>query len=153
MLATASNGLIIGFGVGTDEGARRMASTEGIDIRNYDVIYNVVDDIEKALKGLLEPEYVEVIDGYAEVRPVFSSTKGAQVAGLYVLDGKISRNSSVRVRRGEEVITDTTVSSLRRFKDDVREVATGYECGVGVKDFDNFQVGDLLEFYRMDKAA
>ncbi len=153
MLATASNGLIIGFGVGIDEGARRLASTEGVDIRNYDVIYNVVDDVEKALKGLLEPEYVEVIDGHAEVRAVFSSTKGAQVAGLYVLDGKISRNSSVRVRRGEEVIADTTVSSLRRFKDDVREVAAGYECGIGVKDFADFQVGDLLEFYRMDKAA
>ncbi len=153
MLATASNGLIIGFGVGIDEGARRLASTEGIDIRSYDVIYNVIDDVEKALKGLLEPEYVEVIDGHAEVRAVFSATKGAQVAGLYVLDGKISRNSSVRVRRGEEVIADTTVGSLRRFKDDVREVAAGYECGIGVKDFGDFQVGDLLEFYRMDKAA
>jgi translation initiation factor IF-2 len=75
------------------------------------------------------------------------------VAGIYVLDGKVSRNSSVRVRRGEEVISDTTVSSLRRFKDDVREVATGYECGISVKDFDNFQVGDLLEFYRIDKVA
>lgn len=153
MLAAASNGLIIGFGVGTDEGARRLASTEGVDIRHYDVIYNVVDDVAKALKGLLEPEYVEVIDGHAEVRAVFSATKGAQVAGLYVLDGKISRNSSVRVRRGEEVIADTTVSSLRRFKDDVREVAAGYECGVAVKDFSDFQVGDRLEFYRMDKAA
>jgi translation initiation factor IF-2 len=152
MLATASNGLVIGFGVGIDEGARRLASTEGIDIRSYDVIYNVVDDVEKALKGLLEPEYVEVIDGHAEVRAVFSATKGAQVAGLYVLDGKISRNSSVRVRRGEEVIADTTVGSLRRFKDDVREVAAGYECGIGVKDFGNFQVGDHLEFYRMDKV-
>ena len=153
MLATASHGLIIGFGVGTDEGARRQASTEGIDIRHYDVIYNVVDDVEKALKGLLEPELVEVIEGHAEVRAVFSAIKGVQVAGIYVLDGKVSRNSSVRVRRGEEVISDTTVSSLRRFKDDVREVATGYECGISVKDFDNFQVGDLLEFYRIDKAA
>ena len=153
MLATASHGLIIGFGVGTDEGARRQASTEGIDIRHYDVIYNVVDDVEKALKGLLEPELVEVIEGHAEVRAVFSAVKGVQVAGIYVLDGKVSRNSSVRVRRGEEVISDTTVSSLRRFKDDVREVATGYECGISVKDFDNFQVGDLLEFYRIDKAA
>ena len=153
MLATASNGLIIGFGVGTDEGARRLASTEGIDIRHYDVIYNVVDDVEKALKGLLEPELVEVIEGHAEVRAVFSAPKGVQVAGIYVLDGKVSRNSSVRVRRGEEVISDTTVSSLRRFKDDVREVATGYECGIGVKDFDNLQVGDQLEFYRIDKAA
>ncbi len=153
MLATASHGLIIGFGVGTDEGARRQASTESIDIRHYDVIYNVVDDVEKALKGLLEPELVEVIEGHAEVRAVFSAIKGVQVAGIYVLDGKVSRNSSVRVRRGEEVISDTTVSSLRRFKDDVREVATGYECGISVKDFDNFQVGDLLEFYRIDKAA
>ena len=153
MLATASHGLIIGFGVGTDEAARRQASTEGIDIRHYDVIYNVVDDVEKALKGLLEPELVEVIEGHAEVRAVFSAVKGVQVAGIYVLDGKVSRNSSVRVRRGEEVISDTTVSSLRRFKDDVREVATGYECGISVKDFDNFQVGDLLEFYRIDKAA
>ncbi|MQY72994.1 MAG: translation initiation factor IF-2 [Dehalococcoidia bacterium] len=153
MLATASHGLIIGFGVGTDEGARRQASTEGIDIRHYDVIYNVVDDVEKALKGLLEPELVEVIEGHAEVRAVFSAPKGVQVAGIYVLDGKVSRNSSVRVRRGEEVISDTAVSSLRRFKDDVREVATGYECGISVKDFDNFQVGDLLEFYRIDKVA
>jgi len=153
MLATASHGLIIGFGVGTDEAARRQASTEGIDIRHYDVIYNVVDDVEKALKGLLEPELVEVIEGHAEVRAVFSAPKGVQVAGIYVLDGKVSRNSSVRVRRGEEVISDTTVSSLRRFKDDVREVATGYECGISVKDFDNFQVGDLLEFYRIDKVA
>jgi len=153
MLATASHGLIIGFGVGTDEAARRQASTEGIDIRHYDVIYNVVDDVEKALKGLLEPELVEVIEGHAEVRAVFSAVKGVQVAGIYVLDGKVSRNSSVRVRRGEEVISDTTVSSLRRFKDDVREVATGYECGISVKDFDNFQAGDLLEFYRIDKVA
>ena len=153
MLATASNGLIIGFGVGTDEAARRQASTEGIDIRHYDVIYNMVDDVEKALKGLLEPELVEVIEGHAEIRAVFSAPKGVQVAGIYVLDGKVSRNSSVRVRRGEEIISDTAVSSLRRFKDDVREVATGYECGISVKDFDNFQVGDLLEFYRIDKAA
>jgi len=153
MLATASNGLIVGFGVGTDEGARRLAGTEGVDIRQYDVIYNVVDDVEKALKGLLEPKLVEVTEGHAEIRAVFSAPKGAQVAGVYVLDGKVSRNSSVRVRRGEEVISDTAVGSLRRFKDDVREVATGYECGIGLKDFGDFQVGDLLEFYRIDKAA
>jgi len=153
MLAAASNGLIIGFGVSTDEGARRLAGTESVDIRHYDVIYNVVDDVEKALKGLLEPELVEVTEGHAEVRAVFSAGKGAQVAGIYVLDGKISRNSSVRVHRGEAVISATAVSSLRRFKDDVREVAAGYECGIGFKDFGDFQVGDLLEFYRIDKAA
>jgi len=153
MLATASSGLIIGFGVDSDEGARRQASIEGVDIRHYNVIYNVVDDVEKALKGLLEPELVEVIEGRAEVRAVFSAPKGVQVAGLYVLDGKISRNSLVRVHRGEEIISDTTVSSLKRFKDDVREVAAGYECGIGVKDFHDFQVGDVLEFYRIDKSA
>jgi translation initiation factor IF-2 len=153
MLAAASNGLIVGFGVSADEAARRLASTEGVDIRQYDVIYNVVDDVEKALKGLLEPELVEVIEGHAEIRAVFSAPKGAQVAGVYVLDGKVSRNSSARVRRGEEVISDTAVSSLRRFKDDVREVATGYECGISLKDFGDFQVGDLLEFYRIDKVA
>ncbi len=153
MLAAASNGLIIGFGVGTDEGARRLASTEGVDIRHYDVIYSVIDDVEKALKGLLEPELIEVIEGHAEVRAVFSAAKGVQVAGVYILDGKVSRSSSVRVRRGEEVISDTAVSSLRRFKDDVREVAAGFECGIGVKDFSDFKVGDRLEFYRIDKAA
>ena len=153
MLATASSGLIIGFGVDSDEGARRQANVERVDIRHYNVIYNVVDDVEKALKGLLEPELVEVIEGRAEVRAVFSAPKGVQVAGLYVLDGKISRNSSVRVHRGEEIISDTTVSSLKRFKDDVREVAAGYECGIGVKDFHDFQVGDVLEFYRIDKSA
>jgi translation initiation factor IF-2 len=153
MLATASSGLIIGFGVDSDEGARRLANVERVDIRHYNVIYNVVDDVEKALKGLLEPELIEVIEGRAEVRAVFSAPKGVQVAGLYVLDGKISRNSSVRVHRGEEIISDTTVSSLKRFKDDVREVAAGYECGVGVKDFHDFQVGDVLEFYRIDKSA
>jgi translation initiation factor IF-2 len=153
MLATASNGLIIGFGVITEEGARRLASAEGIDIRNYDVIYNLIDDVDKALKGLLEPSYVEVIEGRAEVRAIFPAGKRMQVAGTYVSEGKVSRNASVRVRRGEEIVNESTVSSLRRFKDDVREVAAGYECGIGIKDFNEFQVGDILEFFRMEKAA
>jgi translation initiation factor IF-2 len=152
MLASASNGLVIGFGVSAEEGARRMASVEGVDIRHYDVIYNLIDDVDKALKGLLEPEYIEVIEGRAEVRAVFPA-KGARVAGTYITDGKVSRNSSVRVRRGEEILTESTISSLRRFKDDVREVATGYECGIGIKDFNDIQVGDVLEFFRMDKSA
>jgi translation initiation factor IF-2 len=152
MLASASNGLVIGFGVSAEEGARRMASVEGVDIRHYDVIYNLIDDVDKALKGLLEPEYIEVIEGRAEIRAVFPA-KGARVAGTYITDGKVSRNSSVRVRRGEEILTESTISSLRRFKDDVREVATGYECGIGIKDFNDIQVGDVLEFFRMDKST
>jgi translation initiation factor IF-2 len=153
MLATASNGLIIGFSVITEEGARRLASAEGIDIRHYDVIYNLIDDVEKALKGLLEPSYVEVIEGRAEVRAIFPAGKRMQVAGAYVTEGKVSRNASIRVRRGEEIVHESTVSSLRRFKDDVREVAAGYECGIGIKDLSEFQVGDILEFFKIEKAA
>jgi len=153
MLAVASKGLAIGFGVSTDEGARRLANAEGIDIRNYNVIYELIDDVDKALKGLLEPTYVEVIEGRAEVRAIFSAGKGTQVAGLYVTEGKITRNVSIRIRRGEEVVLESTIGSLRRFKDDVREVTAGYECGIGIKDFSDFQVGDILEFFSVQKAS
>ena len=153
MLAIASKGLVIGFGVNANEGARRLASTKGIDIRYYNVIYNLIDDVAKALKGMLEPTYTEVIEGRAEVRAVFSAGKGAQVAGAYVTEGKIRRGTSVRVRRGEDTLGESTVSSLKRFKDDAREVATGYECGVGIKDFNKFEVGDVLEFYTMEKTS
>ena len=153
MLAAASKGLIIGFGVGSEGGARRLASAEGVDIRYYDVIYNLVDDVDKALKGLLEPSYVEVIVGRAEVRAIFPSVKKTKVAGVYVTEGKISRGISVRVRRQEEVVSESVVSSLRRFKDDVKEVVSGYECGVGIEDFNEFEVGDILEFFRREKAS
>ncbi len=153
MLASASSGLIIGFNVSTSEGARKLASASVVDIRHYNVIYNLADDITKALKGMLEPTYVEVIDGSAEVRAVFSAGKSTKAAGVYVTDGKVTRNTSVRVRRGKEVLADSTVISLKRFKDDAREVAAGYECGVGVKDFNDFEVGDTLEFYRMEKSG
>jgi len=153
MLAIASKGLIIGFGTGVEAGARRLADVEGVDIRYYDVIYNLVDDVSKALKGMLEPTYVEVIDGRAEVRAIFPAGKKEKAAGVYVTEGKISRGISVRVWRQEQVVCESTVSSLRRFKDDVKEVTAGYECGVGIKDFSEFQVGDILEFFRRDKAG
>ena len=153
MLAAASNGLIIGFDVGAGEGARRVAATSGVDIRFYNIIYTLTDDVDKALKGLLEPTYVEVIDGRATVQAVFSAGKGVKAAGVMVNEGKVIRNSSVRVRRGKEILADSTASSLKRFKDDAKEVAAGYECGVGVKDFNDFQVGDVLEFYRMEKSG
>jgi len=153
MLAAASKGLIIGFGVGSEGGARRLASAEGVDIRYYDVIYNLVDDVDKALKGLLEPSYVEVIVGRVEVRAIFPSVKKMKVAGVYVTEGKVSRGISVRVRRQEEVVSESVVSSLRRFKDDVKEVVSGYECGVGIEDFNEFEVGDILEFFRREKAS
>ncbi len=153
MLASASNGLVIGFGVTAGEGARNLAISSGVDIRIYNIIYTLIDDVDKALKGLLEPVYVEVIDGRADVRAVFSGGKGNKVAGCMVTDGKATRNSKVRVRRGKEIVADAIVSSLKRFKDDAKEVAAGYECGVGVKDFNDFKVGDVLEFYRMEKSG
>jgi len=153
MLASASNGLVLGFSVTAGEGARNLAAASGVDIRIYNIIYTLVDDVDKALKGLLEPVFVEVIDGRADVRAVFSGGKGLKAAGCMVTDGKVTRNSKVRVRRGKEIVADSTVSSLKRFKDDAREVAAGYECGVGVKDFNDFKVGDVLEFYRMEKSG
>ncbi len=153
MLASASNGLIIGFNVTAAEGARRLAISTGIDIRFYNIIYNLIDDVDKALKGLLEPKYVEVIEGLADVRAVFPAGKGTKAAGVLVSEGKVTRNISVRVKRGKEIIADSTVSSLKRFKDDVKEVTAGYECGVGIKDFNDFKVGDVLEFYKIERSG
>jgi len=153
MLAIASKGLIIGFGVSSEPGARRLAEVEGVDVRYYNVIYNLVDDVDKALKGMLEPTYIEVIEGRAEVRATFPAGKTGRVAGVYITEGKVSRGVSVKVRRGEQVLAESSVSSLKRFKDDVKEVTAGYEAGVGIEDFSEFQVGDILEFFRMEKAA
>jgi translation initiation factor IF-2 len=153
MLASASNGLIIGFSVTAGEGARHLAVSSGVDIRIYNIIYNLIDDVEKAMKGLLEPTFVEVIEGRAELRAVFPGGKGNKAAGVIVTEGKVTRNDKVRVRRGKEILADSIVSSLKRFKDDAKEVAAGYECGVGVKDFNDFKVGDVLEFYRMEKSG
>ncbi|MDP2931318.1 MAG: translation initiation factor IF-2 [Chloroflexota bacterium] len=153
MLAIASKGLIIGFNVNTEPGAKKLAEVEGIDIRNYDIIYNLIDDVGKALKGMLEPTIVEVIVGRAEVRAVFPVGKTSKVAGVYVTEGKATRDASVRVRRGDKVLAESKVNSLKRFKDDVREVAAGYEAGIGVEGFNDFHVGDVLEFFSKQKSG
>ena len=153
MLAIASKGLIIGFNVDPEAGARRLADTESVSIRRYDIIYNLVNDVDKALKGMLEPSYVEIIDGRAEVRAIFSAGRKEKAAGVYVNEGKITRGVSARVRRGKEVVIESVVSSLKRFKDNVREVSAGYECGVAIEDFNEFQVGDILESFRKEKAG
>ena len=153
MLAIASKGLIIGFNVDSEPGARRLADVEGVGIRHYNIIYNLVDDVDKALKGMLEPSYVEVIDGRAEVRAIFSAGRKEKAAGVYVTEGKATRGVSTRLRRGEQVVVESVVSSLRRFKDNVKEVTAGYECGVVIEDFNEFQVGDILEFFRREKAG
>jgi len=151
-LAIASKGIVIAFNTGVESNAQKLADSESIDIRQYRIIYELIDDVERALKGLREPEFKEVIDGRAQVKEVFPGAKKTQIAGLYVTEGKIRRDSQVRVKRGDKVIADTTVLSLRRFKENVREVAAGYECGIGLNNFNNFQVGDILEFYRKEKV-
>lgn len=153
MLAAASKGVVIGFNADSDTGARRLAESEGVSIRNYDIIYNVVDDIAKALKGMLAPTIVEVIEGRADIRAVFSAGKKAKAAGIYVTEGKITRGSTVRIKRKDKVIAESPVQSLRRFKDDVREVATGYEAGIVLDTFSDFEVADVLEAYRIEKST
>jgi translation initiation factor IF-2 len=151
-LAVASHGLVIGFNNSVDAGARRLADLEGVDIRTYEVIYGLLDDVDKALKGLLEPRSVEVIEGRAEVRAIFTSGKKEKVAGVVITEGAATRGALVRVRRGAEVLLESETTSLRRFKENVNEVATGLECGVGVKDFDDFKPGDILEFFKKEKT-
>ncbi|MDD4876339.1 MAG: translation initiation factor IF-2, partial [Dehalococcoidales bacterium] len=152
LLAIASKGLIIGFNVNVEAGAQRLADVEEVSIRRYNIIYNLVDDIGKAIKGLLEPTYVDVIDGRAEVRNVFDAGKKEKAAGIYVTEGKITRGASVRFVRNDKVILESNIGSLRRFKDDVREVTNGYECGVTIDKFNDFQIGDILEIFRKEKS-
>jgi len=151
MLAIASKGLIIGFNIGAETGARRLADAEGIDVQHFNIIYELIDSVAKALKGMLEPVLVEVVEGIAEVRNVFNVGKKGKVAGAYIKEGKATRGAKIRVKRGKETIADSIVNSLKRFKEDATEVTSGYECGVGVDGFNDFKVGDLLEFYRIDK--
>jgi translation initiation factor IF-2 len=153
MLAIASEGLIVAFGAGIDPGAKKLAEVKGIDIHQYNIIYNLVDDVEKALKGMLEPVLVEVIEGKAEVRATFPGRKGIIIAGVYITEGKASRSAMVRVVRGGKVLAESTQSSLRRFKDDVKEVAAGFECGASVEGFNDFKEGDILEFFRREQSV
>jgi len=153
MLAIASQAIVIGFSVQVDPAASRMAEAEGVDVRVYDIIYRLVDDIDKALKGLLEPTFHDVTVGRVQVKAVFPVPGKRQVAGGLVTDGTAARNASVRVRRGDRVLFEGSVSSLRRFKDDVREVTSGMECGVGIEGFNDFAVGDILEFYRKEQVS
>jgi translation initiation factor IF-2 len=153
MLAIASSAVIIGFSTSTESGAKKLADREGISIRSYNIIYSVIEDVEKALKGMLSPIMVEVIDGHAEVRATFPAGKKEKVAGVIIKDGKAVRGVQVRVMRGGKKLHESTVISLRRFKDDVREVAQGYECGAVVQGFGDFQVGDILELFHSEKSG
>ena len=150
-LASAFNAIIIGFNIRPDAAARAAADKEGIDIRLYRIIYQAIEDIEKAMKGMLAPEFKEVILGHAQVRNVFHITGAGTIAGAYVTDGKLTRNASVRLLRDNVVVFEGKLSSLRRFKDDVHDVATGYECGVSLEKYSDIKENDVIECFTMEK--
>ena len=152
MLANASNAIIVGFNVRPDPVAAEIAERDGIDMRMYRVIYDCIEELEAAIKGMLAPKFKEVILGRAEVRNVFKLSSAGMIAGSYVLDGRITRNSQIRVVRDGIVIFEDAISSLKRFKDDVKEVASGYECGVGLEKFNDIKEGDILEAFIMEEV-
>jgi translation initiation factor IF-2 len=153
MLASASNALVLGFNVKAEPKASAQAQANGVDIRNYNVIYEAINDLKAALAGMLAPEIRETALGKAQVRQIFVISKLGPICGSYVAEGKIVRNAKVRVRRGDEVVSQGTVGSLKRFKDDVREVLAGLECGIGVDGASGVQPGDILEVYTSEEVA
>jgi translation initiation factor IF-2 len=153
MLAAASDAIVVGFNVQADAASRRLAEAEGVSIRLYDIIYRLTEDVEKALKGMLEPEEKETVIGHAEVRAVFHISKVGNIAGCRVTDGEIRRNARMRVFREDEKLFEGPISSLKHLQDDVREVRAGFECGIALKGFDDFQAGDMLESYTIEKVA
>jgi translation initiation factor IF-2 len=153
MLAVASSAIVVGFQVGIDAAAQRLADADGVDVRLYDIIYKLIDDIDKALKGLLEPTYQDVVVGHAEVRAIFKIPRKGNIAGSYVLDGQVTRNALARIRRNGDYVYEGKVNSLKRFTEDVREVGTGYECGIGLEGFNDFQEGDIIEFYKKEQVS
>jgi translation initiation factor IF-2 len=152
-LALASKAVIVGFNTRADAAARKLAETSGVDIRYYNIIYDAVDEVKAALSGMLTPEKKEAAVGMVEVRQVFRISKVGTVAGCYVLDGVIRRTSRVRLLRDHVVIFDGELDSLKRFKDDVREVKGGFECGLSLKNYNDLQVGDQLEAYEVQEVA
>src|SRR5207248_283699 len=152
-LAAASNATIIGFNVRPDRKGRKMAEADGVEIRTYEIIYKLIEDIESAMVGMLAPEYEEVVTGDAEVREVFSVPRVGKVAGCYVRNGVITRGSKVRFLREGVVIWNGSIPSLRRFKDDVREVQSGFECGIGLENYQDLKPGDVIETYDLKEIA
>lgn len=153
MLASASNAIVIGFNVRPETKAKRLAEQEGIDVRFYKIIYDAIDDMRAAMAGVLSPDKVEKVTGSADVREVFQAPKIGAIAGCYVTEGYVTRGSNVRVLRDGVVVYDGVLASLRRFRDDVKEVKTGFECGIGVEKFNDIKEGDSFEFYIIEEVA
>jgi translation initiation factor IF-2 len=152
LLASSSQAIIVGFSVQADIAARRLADTEGVSIRLYDIIYRLIEDVEKALKGMLAPVFTEKAVGKAVVLQVFSLSKGTKIAGSRVTEGEIRRNGKIRVTRGKDIVFEGEISSLKHEKEDVREMRSGFECGIGLKNFSDVQVGDVIECYLLEKT-
>ncbi len=152
LLAVAGKAVIIGFNVNVEAGAAKRAETDGVDVRLYSVIYNVIEEVQNAITGMLEPVYEDVLEGRAEVRQVFRVSRMDAIAGCYVLEGKVARSATARIIRGREEVHRAKLSGLRRFKDDVREVVAGFECGISVDGFTSFEVGDLIEAYTRERV-
>jgi translation initiation factor IF-2 len=146
LLGSASDAIVVGFNTRLDPTARRTAEAEGVDVRIYDIIYRLTEEMQAALTGMLEPEEVEVVEGRAEIRQIFRVGKTAVIAGCYVTDGRIVRGGA-RVYRGGKLIATDRIESLRRFRDDVREVATGFECGIGLAGFNDLEESDIIECF------
>ncbi|MDE6189420.1 MAG: translation initiation factor IF-2, partial [Clostridia bacterium] len=154
MLAdTANNAVIIAFNVKAEAKAQALAERSGIDIKHYSIIYDTINDVEKALKGMLDPVYKEVIIGHAEVRATFKITNVGTIAGSYVTDGKVARNSKVRLVRDNIIVYEGVLSSLKREKDDAKEVAAGYECGIGLEKYNDVKIGDVIESYILEQIS
>ena len=151
MLASAANALIIGFNVRPDANARKASEAEKVDVRTYRVIYDALNDVEAAIKGMLAPKFKEVIQGRVEVRQLITISK-LLIAGCYVLEGKVTNSSKVRVVRDGIVVHEGEIESLRRFKDDVKEVAQGFECGITLDKFRDLKEGDIFEIYDMEEV-
>ena len=151
-LAAASGGIILAFNVGFEIGAERTADRLGVEVRNYQIIYRLLEDVEQALHGMLEPEYEEVVVGRAEVREIFAGRRGVRIAGCRVLDGRITRQGTVRVMREDDIMVETEMSSLRHFRDEVNQATVGTECGIVLDSFNDYEEGDVILAYRMERV-
>lgn len=152
MLANASNAIIVGFNVRPDSGAQAAAAQQEVDIRLYSIIYQAIDEIEAAMKGMLDPEFKESIIGHAEIRQTFKVSGVGTIAGAYVTDGKITRNSEIRLVRDGIVVYQGKIGSLKRFKDDAKEVAEGFECGLSIENYNDIKEGDTVECFVMEEV-
>ena len=152
LLASASEAIVISFSIGAETSAERLADRVGVEIRHYNIIYQLIDDVEKALHGMLDPVYTDVIVGRAEVREIFEGRRGTQIAGCRVSEGRMVRNGDVRVVRDGAVVEDSTISSLRHFREEVNEMNAGTECGIVLQGFNDFQEGDILEVHRQERG-